>query len=184
MAGACRGCKDGGGLPFRITTAVQPIADIHTGRVYAYEALVRGEASQSAGEVLALVTDENRYAFDQACRVTAIEDAVRAGLLETDAKLSINFLPNAVYSPLACIRLTLETALATGLPSSRLVFEFTENEKLETAHVREIVRAYRSLGFATAIDDFGSGHAGLALLADLETDAVKLDMELVRNIDN
>ena len=49
-------------------------------------------------------------------------------------------------------------------------------------HVREIVRAYRALGFTTAIDDFGAGHAGLGLLANLQTDALKLDMELIRNV--
>ncbi len=183
MAGNCQGCKDGMELPFRLRTAFQPIVDLETGQPYAYEALVRGDAGQSAQEILSQVTEENRYAFDQACRVNAIRDAVAAGLLDTDAKLSINFLPNAVYSPLACIRLTLQTALETGLPTSRLVFEFTENEKLDPGHVRDIVRAYRALGFATAIDDFGAGHAGIGLLADLETDAIKLDMHLIRNID-
>lgn len=183
MVGKCQGCKDGRELPFKIKTAFQPIVDLETGRAYAYEALVRGEMGQSAQEILSRVTEENRYSFDQACRVSAIRGAVSAGLLGTDAKLSINFLPSAVYSPLACIRLTLQTAVETGLPASRLIFEFTENEKLDPAHVREIVRAYRALGFATAIDDFGAGHAGLGLLADLATDAIKLDMHLIRNID-
>lgn len=183
MVAGCAGCRDGNDLSFEIRTAFQPIVDLETGRPYAYEALVRGRNRESAADVLALVTEDNRYAFDQACRVTAIREAVAAGLLETDAKLSINFMPNAVYSPLACIRLTLQTALETGLPANRLIFEFTENERLDTAHVREIVRAYRALGFATAIDDFGAGHAGLGLLANLQTDALKLDMDLVRNVD-
>ncbi|WP_156502044.1 EAL domain-containing protein, partial [Erythrobacter sp. HI0063] len=85
--------------------------------------------------------------------------------------------------PLACIKLTMETALETGLPTNRLIFEFTENERLDTDHVRSIVRAYQALGFTTAIDDFGSGHAGLGLLANLQTDAIKLDMDLIRNLD-
>lgn len=181
---ACEGCRGGESLPFEITTAFQPIVDLETGRPYAYEALVRGIGGQSAGEILALITEENRYAFDQACRVSAIRNAVQAGILHTDAKLSINFLPNAVYSPLACIKLTLETARETGLPTSRLIFEFTENEKVDSAHVRGIVDAYRALGFTTAIDDFGAGNAGLGLLACLKTDAIKLDMELVREVDS
>ncbi len=53
--------------------------------------------------VLSKVTDENRYAFDQACRVTAIKLAKRLGLEKTSAKLSINFMPGAVYNPAACI---------------------------------------------------------------------------------
>jgi EAL domain-containing protein (putative c-di-GMP-specific phosphodiesterase class I) len=179
----CRGCRDGAGTGFDFTMAFQPIVDLETGRAYAYEALVRGPGGESAASVLAQVTDENRYAFDQQCRVKAIEGAVGAGLLDGEAKLSINFLPNAVYSPVACIQLTLRTAAATGLPTSRLIFEFTENEQMvDPAHVRNIIETYRRMGFGTAIDDFGAGHAGLNLLASFQPDILKIDMELIRGI--
>ena len=172
-----------GGLAFAIRAAFQPIVDIVSGEVFAYEALVRGANGQSAGEVLSWVTDDNRHEFDQACRVTAIRDAVAAGILETRAKLSINFIPTAVHSPSADIQLTLRTAREVGFPTARLMFEFTENEKTNIDHLRSIVRAYKELGFTTAIDDFGAGHSGLGLLANLQTDLLKLDMELVRGID-
>jgi EAL domain-containing protein (putative c-di-GMP-specific phosphodiesterase class I) len=183
MAVKCSGCKDGAALPFAIRTAFQPVVDLETGAPYAYEALVRGPNGEGAASVLAQVTDENRYAFDQACRVAAIRDAVAAGILDTGASLSINFLPNAVYSPMACIQLTLKTARETGLPLDRLIFEFTENERIEPDHLGAILHAYREIGFRTAIDDFGAGHAGLALLANFRTDIIKLDMELIRGID-
>ena len=65
------------------------------------------------------------------------------------------------------------------------MFEFTENEHMsDTAHVESIIAAYASLGFLTAIDDFGAGHAGLSLLANLRTSHIKLDMGLVRGIDH
>ena len=168
---------------FAIRAAFQPIVDIVSGEVFAYEALVRGGNGQSAGEVLSWVTDANRHEFDQACRVTAIRDAVAAGILDTRAKLSINFMPTAVHSPSADIQLTLRTAREVGFPTDRLMFEFTENEKTNLDHLRSIVRAYKELGFTTAIDDFGAGHSGLNLLANLQTDLLKLDMELVRGID-
>jgi len=180
----CEGCREGGGLGFAIRAAFQPIVDLESGSVFAYEALVRGPEGQGAGWVLDKVDDANRYAFDQACRVVAIRDAVAAGLLDTGAMLSINFLPNAVYSPQACIKLTLATAREQRLPTSRLMFEFTESERLDAAHVRNIVDSYRSYGFVTAIDDFGAGHAGLGLLADIQTDLLKFDMALIRGIDS
>jgi len=179
----CRGCR-GDAPTFEITTAFQPIFDLEAREVYAYEALVRGRDGEGAAEVLEQVTDDNRYAFDQACRVAAIRNAVKAGILQTPAKLSINFMPNAVYSPLACIRLTMQTAVECLFPPRRLIFEFTENEKIDTEHTRGIVDAYRGLGFETAIDDFGAGHTGLSLLANLQTDALKLDMALVRGVDS
>ncbi|MDQ2892250.1 MAG: EAL domain-containing protein [Pseudomonadota bacterium] len=164
--------------------AFQPIVDVVTARPFAFEALVRGPNGEGAAEVLAGVTPDNRYAFDQQCRVAAIEGAVAAGIVATGARLSINFLPNAVYSPVACIQLTLKTARATGFPTDRLIFEFTENEEMaDTDHVKTIVESYRQMGFATAIDDFGAGHAGLGLLAKFQTDFIKLDMELIRGID-
>ena len=167
-----------------LAMAFQPIVDTFSGKPFAFEALVRGQNGESAVEVLAQVTPENRYAFDQQCRVSAIEGAVEAGILETDARLLINFLPNAVYSPLACIRLTLKTARAMHFPTERLIFEFTENEEItDTEHVQRIVDCYRDMGFATALDDFGAGHAGLGLLARIQTDYLKLDMELIRGID-
>jgi EAL domain-containing protein (putative c-di-GMP-specific phosphodiesterase class I) len=181
--GNCVGCRNGDESSFPLRIAFQPIVDLQSGHAYAYEALVRGPNGEGAASVLSQVTPENRYVFDQACRVAAIKAAVAAGILETDARLSINFLPNAVYSPVACIQLTLKTAREVGLPTNRLIFEFTENEQIDADHLRNIVDSYRQMGFETAIDDFGAGHAGLGLLANLQTDVIKLDMELVRGID-
>jgi EAL domain-containing protein (putative c-di-GMP-specific phosphodiesterase class I) len=179
----CQGCQSEQDK-FDIAMAFQPIVDSVTGLPFAFEALVRGSQGEGAGEVLARVTPKNRYAFDQQCRVAAIEGAVAAGILDTKAKLSINFLPNAVYSPAACIQLTLKTARATGFPTERLIFEFTENEEIaDTDHVQNIVESYRKMGFATALDDFGAGYAGLGLLGKFQPDLIKLDMELIRDVD-
>jgi EAL domain-containing protein (putative c-di-GMP-specific phosphodiesterase class I) len=184
LSNPCAGCRDGVGFAFDFSMAFQPIVDLETGAPFAYEALVRGTGGEPAGTILGRVTEENRYAFDQACRVKAIETAVQVGILDTGARLSINFLPNAVYSPKACIQLTVRTAAAVGFPTDRLIFEFTENEQMaEPEHVAEIVRTYRAMGLGTALDDFGAGHAGLALLARFQPDIIKLDMELVRGID-
>lgn len=181
---ACAECRNGEALAFDFSMAFQPIVDVQTMRPFAYEALVRGAGGESAASVLDQVTDTNRYAFDQRCRVRAIELAAAAGLIATGARLSINFMPGAVYSPKACIQLTLRTAALHDFPVDRLIFEFTENERmLDPAHVADIVESYKSMGFATALDDFGAGHAGLNLLARFQPDIVKLDMELVRGID-
>ena len=180
----CSGCRDGDALSFDFSMAFQPIVDIKTNTPFAYEALVRGLGGESAYSVLSQVTEANRYAFDQRCRVKAIEAAAAAGILNTPARLSINFLPNAVYSPVACIQLTLKTAAATNFPTDRLIFEFTENEQMvDPAHVANIIATYQKMGFGTALDDFGAGHAGLNLLARFQPDIIKLDMELIRNLD-
>ena len=164
--------------------AFQPIVDTLANRVHAYEALVRGTANESATQILAQLTEENRYAFDQRCRVRAIELAVQHGLQHTGAKLSINFMPGAVYSPAACIRSTLETARRLHFPLDRLIFEITEAERVkDRKHLLDITEEYRKHGFQMALDDFGSGFSGLNLLADIKPDIVKFDMDLIRAID-
>ncbi len=180
---SCEGCRDGAGFDLPITMAFQPIANVQTRKVFAYEALVRGQSGESAGAVLGQVSQSNRYAFDQKCRVTAIELAAGLNLAADGAHLSINFLPNAVYEPRACIRLTLAAAMRTGFPIQRIIFEFTEVERMDPAHVLNILRNYRAMGFKTAIDDFGAGYAGLGLLSMFQPDLVKLDMDLIRGID-
>lgn len=180
---SCLGCKDGAGFDLPITMAFQPIVDVSTQAVFAYEALVRGKDGAGAGQVLAQISDGNRYAFDQVCRITAIELAAGLDMTATGANLSINFLPNAVYEPRACIRATLAAAIRTGFPVNRIIFEFTESEAMDADHVLNILRSYRAMGFKTAIDDFGAGYAGLGLLTLFQPDIVKLDMALIRDID-
>jgi EAL domain-containing protein (putative c-di-GMP-specific phosphodiesterase class I) len=183
MSKGCEGCREGNEFTLPFSMAFQPIVDVTTGQTFAHEALVRGLAGEGALSILSAVQDKNRYAFDQQCRVKAIELATNLDLADSGARLSINFLPNAVYEPRACIRLTLATAMRTGFPLDRIIFEFTEDEKLDTPHVLNILRTYRAMGFLTAIDDFGAGHAGLSLLTKFQPDIVKVDMELVRGID-
>ena len=48
----CSACKDGVEQPFPFSMAFQPIVNITTETVYAYEALVRGSRGQSARTVL------------------------------------------------------------------------------------------------------------------------------------
>ncbi|GAB3410868.1 EAL domain-containing protein [Massilia agilis] len=178
---ACGKCKTAPPLDFEFTFAYQPIVDVQTRTIFAHEALVRGPNGEGAWSVLSRVTDDNRYQFDQACRVQAIKGAAELGIRE---RLSINFLPNAVYQPAACIQSTFAAAREYGFPIEHIIFEVTEGEKVQDRpHLVNIFREYHRFGFSTAIDDFGAGYAGLDLLAEYQPDIIKLDMGLVRGID-
>jgi EAL domain-containing protein (putative c-di-GMP-specific phosphodiesterase class I) len=179
----CLGCKDGAfALPFSM--AFQPIVDLADGSVFAFEALVRGPAGEGAMSVLDKVDDATRYGFDQACRTKAISMSADLGLLDGAASLSINFLPNAVYEPRACIRATVAAAHAASMPLDRIIFEITENERVvDPGHLTRIVETYKGMGLRTAIDDFGAGYSNLTLLTRFQPDILKLDMDLVRGVD-
>jgi len=175
----CKACRKDVGTP-DFTMAFQPIIDVDAGSIYAYEALVRPPGGGSAAAVLSQINEENRYSFDQACRTRAIELAASLGM---QSLLSINFLPNAVYQPAACLRKTLQAAEQHDFPLHHIIFEVTEAEQSrDPAHLKAIFREYKRHGMLTAIDDFGAGHSGLNLLADFQPDILKIDMALTRDI--
>lgn len=178
---ACDDCRGGEKLGFAFSYAYQPIVDLETNTIFAHEALVRGPTGEGAMSVLSQVDDANRYRFDQACRTKAIKGAAALGMRE---RLSINFLPNAIYKPEVCIRTTLEAARTSGFPVESIIFEATEGDRIDDgARLANIFSEYKRMGFLTAIDDFGAGYAGLNLLAEFQPDIVKLDMALVRGVD-
>ena len=177
----CGGCRGDNAITFDFEYAYQPIVELSSRSIYAHEALVRGPNGEGAASILAQVNDTNRYSFDQACRVKAVAGAARLGMRES---LSINFMPNAVYRPEACIQSTFAAARAHNFPIEQIIFEVTEGERVpDRAHLVEIWRAYERFGFRNAIDDFGAGYAGLNLLAEYQPHIIKIDMDLVRNVD-
>jgi EAL domain-containing protein (putative c-di-GMP-specific phosphodiesterase class I) len=174
----CGACRQGATSP-PFLMAFQPVVDVETRRIVAQEALVRGPAGEGSGHVLGQLDDDNLYRFDQACRVRAIEAASRLGV---DVRLNINFFPNAVYEPSACIRTTLATARRTGFPLDQITFEIVEGEEVvDNAHLRGIIAEYREHGFLIALDDFATAHSGLARLVELRPDIIKLDRRLTRD---
>ena len=180
LSKACRACREGTAI-FPFTMAFQPIVDLERRRIDAYEALVRGPQGEGAGHVLGQVNSTNLYAFDQACRVKAIEMAASLGM---DRQLNINFLPNAVYEPRACIRATLDAASRSGFDPGRLTFEIVESEEIaDTPHLLNIITEYRRQGFKVALDDFATSYSGLLRLAELKPDIVKVDSALVKGCD-
>lgn len=182
MPTGCSQCLDGNNNEIQFSMAFQPIVDVDKKTVFGYEALVRGPENEPAGFILDQLDNSNRYAFDQAIRVKAIQMAVALNL---DTVLSINFFPNAVYQPETCIRTTLRACEEHGFPIEKIMFEVTESERIEDSeHLKNIFDYYNEKGFITAIDDFGAGFSGLNLISDWQPNVVKLDMNLIRNIDS
>ena len=177
---SCGACRKPSAIP-ALSMAFQPIVDLPQHRIDCYEALVRGTGGEGAATMLKWATADNLYAFDQACRVKAIELAAALGI---DRDLNINFLPNAVYEPRACIRATLDAAARSGFDTRRLTFEIVETEFIsDIPHLLNIIGEYRKMGFRVALDDFGTGYSGLARLAALRPDVIKLDRALVQDCD-
>ena len=178
IASSCK-CKQP--LDFDIKMAFQPIVDVSKRSIFSYEALVRGANGESAYEVLSQVNEDNQYSFDQRCRITAIETFAELSKVDN---LSINFMPQAIYEPLACLAATIKSARRCGFPTKQIIFEVTEQEQvISRSYLTHIFKTYHANGFKTAIDDFGEGYAGLSLLSGFQPDLIKLDMSLITDID-
>ena len=181
QVGRWRARPGGRAVPQRFGIAFQPIVDVVRGVNFAHEALVRGRAGELAGTILGRVGFQDLHAFDHRCRIAALETAARIGLV---GAISINFMPNAVYEPENWLRTSLRTARRLGIAPDRLIFEVTETERVRDVRaLAHIVAIHRRFGFRTAIDDFGAGFAGLALLADMRPDVLKIDTALIRGIE-
>jgi FOG: EAL domain len=177
----CHLCTSKPTLNFDFSMAFQPIVDLTDKSILSYEALVRGSNNEPAASVFARINNINIYRFDQLCRMKAIELAARHKL---KTRLSINFMPGAVYSPARCLRSTLETASRFDFPIERICFEVVESRKVQNLdYLQDIINTYQNLGFSTIFDDFGTGFASYEWLAVLNPDAIKIDMSVVRDVD-
>lgn len=93
-------------------------------------------------------------------------------------------MPTTIYRPEFCLRTTFAAVNEYQLRTDQIVFEVVESESIhDVKHLNHILNYYRENGFRVALDDLGAGYSSLNLLHALRPDFVKLDMDLVRNID-
>ncbi len=168
----------------RIETWFQPVVEARGEKIWGYECLMRGRKTDGslvgAPQLLEWARAENLiFMLDRVCRETHLENAGRLGL-DSDVKFLINFLPTAIYQPQFCLQTSLAAMRKSGLMPSQIIFEVVESEKVaDHEHLRKILEFYRQSGFGVALDDLGSGYAGLSLLGDLQPDLIKIDREIV-----
>lgn len=154
---------------------------------FAYECLIRAKDASdraiSPAEMFSVARDADLLFFlDRACRISAIQAGARENITEP---LFINFLPSTIYDPKYCLRSTFEAIGNTQLDPRNIIFEVVESEEVhDTDHLLKILEYYREKGFRVALDDMGAGYSSLNLLASLKPDFIKLDIDLIRNVDS
>ncbi|MCA8967582.1 MAG: EAL domain-containing protein [Planctomycetes bacterium] len=176
----CTACSPASASPLTFAVEFEPVRSVRRDAVVAHEAVARGAAGLRGGALRAALPTGALPAFEQRCRVEAIEQAVRLGI---GGDLGIDFSPDTVADPERCLRGTLAALDAHGIAHERMVLEITEAEPAhDDARLLEVVSACRRLGFRIATDDFGCGHSGLNQLARLQPDWIKLDRRLVQGV--
>ncbi|MGY1754552.1 diguanylate cyclase domain-containing protein [Blastococcus sp. SYSU D01042] len=167
--------------PGAVRSVFQPIVELDTGRVVAYEALARGpEGPLERPDLLfAAARSAGRLAeLDQLCRTAAFRGAVEQGLLGP-LTVFVNVEPEVLDSaPLDDL-----LAIADAAPRDlRIVLEITERAlAARPAELLRTVERVRSLGWGVAVDDVGADSMSLAFLPLLAPDVIKLDLRLVQD---
>jgi EAL domain-containing protein (putative c-di-GMP-specific phosphodiesterase class I) len=159
-----------------------PIIVTESEEIYGYEALARGRRSGlRSPEVLLEVASEANLLWElsRLLRKTAV-DGIK-GELAAGQFLFLNVDPHDFNDP-EFRDLTPET-LGIDDPNS-IVLEITERTAIsDYPQFQEYIRILRERGFRFAVDDAGSGYAGLGSIANLNPDYIKLDISLISNID-
>jgi len=159
--------------------AYQPIVRADNRSLFGYEALLRSEekalphpgAILDAAERLGRLDDLGRSTRAAACAPLAQAAPSCVLFVNLHARDLMDELLLSPKSPLSAV-------------ANRVVLEITERASLEKVKdVRAKIKELRRMGFRIAIDDLGAGYAGLTSFATLEPEFVKLDMSLVRDID-
>ncbi|HUE96147.1 MAG TPA: EAL domain-containing protein [Longimicrobiaceae bacterium] len=159
-----------------------PIVITATGEIYGYEALARGALQGlRSPEVMFGVAEEANLIWElsRLCRRRAIEGMQMN--LEPHQLLFLNIDPHDFRDP--TFRYLDLDELGIEHPE-RIVLEITERTAITDYPVfQEYLRTFREKGFRFAVDDAGSGYAGLGSIANLSPDYIKLDISLISGID-
>ncbi len=171
-------------VPQHFFNVFQPMIDLSSGRVFAYEMLIRAHSDKQGGIIgggqlaEAALASKQIYVFDLLAREVAIRTAAKK--FPEQARIFINFMPNSVLDPQRSLDKTLYDCKVCNIPPERVVFEVVESESIaDIAYLKKLLNNYRQRGFKIALDDLGSGYSGLNYMLELMPDFVKLDRDLV-----
>lgn len=153
--------------------ALQPIVDVHHGRLVGVEALSRfpveygpPDAVFAAAHEAGLGLEMERLAARRALRLLP--------LLGRDHYLAVNLSPSVAQD------LAGRVADFPDVPYHRLVLEITEHAAVQGyADLRDRLKLARERGLRLAIDDAGAGYASLHHVVELAPDIIKIDRSLV-----
>lgn len=168
-----------------ISAVFQPIVDLCTGELAAFESLTR----PAPGSGFASVTDLFATA-ERTGSLWELEAETRRVVCEAAAswpasiQVTLNSTPAVFADPRFPESVTAVVQATRGLDPRRVVLEITE--RAETQHVDGLaqnVRALKAAGFQIAIDDVGAGSSGLNRIMALRPQWLKLDRELIDHID-
>ena len=170
----------------RVRTDYQAIFRLQEGTVMGFEALSRGPRGTSLESAIDLfrAAEDNglKVEIDRLCRKRAL---LSSGRIPSNAKLFVNTLPATMRDPHFHGRALIDSLAQAQVDAKRVVIEITEHDVIENhAMFRETMAYFTDLGMSFAVDDVGAGQSGLDTIAKLKPQYLKIDINLVRDLDS
>ena len=162
-----------------VTTVFQPIVDLRHRRVVGYEALTRFQSpdgnAKAPDRVLAAAHELGvGQQLDAVCLRSALS---RRSQVPKNCFLSLNLDPESLHCR------PVRKVLASQGHLGGLLIEITEHRPWDWDDLAPVVRSLRADGARFAVDDAGSGYAGLKQILQLRPSILKLDRSLVEGVE-
>ncbi|MBQ7367323.1 MAG: EAL domain-containing protein [Spirochaetaceae bacterium] len=166
----------------------QPIICLKTGKIFAYEALIRGwvvdtKEPISPSELFALSDSlQLTQDFDQLCQQLALENFKEFDN-NNDALLFMNIHTNCIYKESVDDGVLPDLTERMDFHPSVIGLEFIESKANSSHELIYFVRQQRESGFLIVVDDFGSEHSNIERLILIHPDIIKIDRNIIHGID-
>ena len=162
----------------------QPIRDVASGRVVAFEALLRWNHPQRGliapinfipvAEETGLIVQLGEFVLRCAC--------TDAATWPDDVDVAVNLSPVQFKSPNLIASVT-EALAVSGLDARRLELEITESVLLQNSEATlTTLHELRAMGVRISLDDFGTGYSSLSYLRSFPFDKIKIDRSFVSEL--
>ncbi|MBQ9519246.1 MAG: EAL domain-containing protein [Firmicutes bacterium] len=164
-----------------IKYAYQPIIDTSNGDIYGYEALMRPQtAGLTPGDVMSYASRNDAfYAVEKITWMNALEGFTDQVDSLSPKRIFINSIPNQLLKEEDIEMIEMKY----GGYLDNVVLEILENEQTDAGFVEKKRQLKDKWKCLLALDDFGSGYANENSLLTIKPDLIKLDLDLVANID-
>ncbi len=164
----------------RVEMWYQPIYHYESKDLLAFEALLRlpwEPEVDGPQEAFQIATGLGKARdLDLLCVAQAL---ATADSLPSDVKLFINLDPATLTNSRFSVQDLAEIVAASRFDPSQIVFEVTEQTVVPVTLLQHQIEAIRALGFGVALDDVGTGNAGLELMRMIKFDYVKIDRSVI-----
>jgi diguanylate cyclase (GGDEF)-like protein len=169
----------------------QPIVDIQSNKLVAFEALARWNHKEKGfispvdfvpvAEETGLIKQMGKIILQKS--VEALMDWHKLGEGAQELMVSVNISSRQLADP-NCYHFIQALLDKTKLPSNRLKIEVTESLLVDNfEYAKKLLKQLRMLGVHILLDDFGTGYSSLSYVHHFPIDGIKMDRSFIYNME-